>query len=245
MENILEVRNLRKRYRDFELKDINFSLPKGFIMGFIGPNGAGKSTTIKLIMNLIKKDGGEIKLFGLDYLRDEMEVKNKIGFVYDENFYYEELRIDEIVRIIGPLYRALDQQAFQNWMKAFQINPRQKIKELSKGMKMKFSLAIALSHHAELLIMDEPTDGLDPNQKHEVRQLINKMAANKCILISTHILEEVEAICTRTIVVARGRILTDSTPKQLKEQYKCSLEEIFRKITTTKPEKSKAAVAVA
>lgn len=221
MENILEVRNLRKNYCNFELKDISFSLPKGFIMGFIGPNGAGKSTTIKLIMNLLKKDGGEVKLFGLDHLRDEMEVKNRIGFVYDENFYNEDLRIDEIIRVIGPLYRSWDPQAFRHWMKEFQIHTRQKIKELSKGMKMKFSLAIALSHHAELLIMDEPTSGLDPVVRSELLEILSFVIQdeNKGVFFSTHITSDLEKIADFITFINKGEIILSENKDIILDQY--------------------------
>lgn len=168
MSNILEVKNLRKEYKDFTLDDVSFSLEKGFIMGFIGPNGAGKSTTIKLIMNLIKNDGGSIKILGLDNIANEKEAKEKIGFVYDENYFYEELNLTEMKNIIAPFYKNWDERAYQKYIKDFNLPAKKKIKELSKGMKMKFSLAMALSHGAELILMDEPTSGLDPVFRSEI-----------------------------------------------------------------------------
>lgn len=162
MENILEVTNLTKHYPGFSLNNVSFTLKRGFIMGFIGPNGAGKSTTIKLIMNLMKKDKGNIHLFGLDHLKHELEVKERIGFVYDENVFYEELTVKEMKNIIRPFYRRWNEETFQYYVKQFDLPLTKQIKHLSKGMKMKLSLAIALSHEAELLIMDEPTSGLDP-----------------------------------------------------------------------------------
>ena len=131
-------------------------------MGFIGPNGAGKSTTIKLIMNLLKKDSGEIKVFGMDHIKYEKEIKDRIGFVYDESYFYEDLSIKQMKDIIAPFYTKWDDHKFNYYMKEFNLDPSQKIKKLSKGMKMKFSLAIGLSHNADLIIMDEPTSGLDP-----------------------------------------------------------------------------------
>jgi len=133
-------------------------------MGFIGPNGAGKSTTIKLIMNLLKKDGGEIKVFGLDNIRHEKEIKNRVGFVYDENHFYEELTPLEMKRVIAPFYKNWDEEAFQRYIREFDLPAKRKIKDLSRGMKTKFSLAVALSHHADLLIMDEPRSPVQKNQ---------------------------------------------------------------------------------
>lgn len=150
MNIILKVENLKKKFKDFTLKDISFSLERGYIMGFIGPNGAGKTTTIKLIMNLIKKDGGKVIFFeGLDSISNEMEIKQRIGFVYDENHYYDDLTVQEMKYIIARFYRNWDEAVFQKYLKRFELPPRKKIKDLSKGMKMKFSIAMALSHHAE------------------------------------------------------------------------------------------------
>lgn len=222
MENILEVRNLSKRFRDFHLKKISFHLPRGYIMGFIGPNGAGKSTTIKLIMNLLQKDGGEVKLFGLDHLQNEVEVKNRIGFVYDENYFYEDLTINEIIRIIRPLYRDWDHPVFQHWIKEFQIKTRQKIKELSKGMKMKFSLAIALSHHAELLIMDEPTSGLDPVIRSELLDILSSLIQdeNKGIFFSTHITSDLEKIADYITFINEGEIILSESKDEILDEYR-------------------------
>ena len=168
MANILEIKRLKKTFKDFTLNNINFNLPAGFITGFIEPNGSGKTTTIKLIMNLLRKDSGEIKVFDLDHITHEKEIKNRIGFVYDENHFYEELTVEEMKRIIAPLYDKWDENDFSNYIKKFGLSRNKKIKELSRGMKVKYSLAIALSHHAELLIMDEPTSGLDPVVRSEI-----------------------------------------------------------------------------
>jgi len=175
MVNIIEVENLRKEYGEFTLDDISFKLPKGYIMGLIGPNGAGKSTIIKLIMNLLKKADGKINIFCLDNLQHEAEVKQRIGFVYDENHFYEELTVEQMKKIIAPFYSSWDEKLFQRYIKEFEINLKKKIKELSKGMKTKFSLAIALSHNAELIIMDEPTSGLDPIFRNEILEILGDL----------------------------------------------------------------------
>lgn len=221
MEQILEVKNLRKNFKDFSLKNISFSLDRGFIMGFIGPNGAGKSTTIKLIMNLLKKDAGEIKVFGLDNIKDEMKVKNKIGFVYDENYFYEELTIDEMKRVIAPFYKAWDDGLFKKYIKDFNLPSEKKIKDLSKGMKMKFSLAIALSHDAQLLIMDEPTSGLDPIVRSELLDILSYIMQDekRGVFFSTHITSDLDKIADYITFLNNGEIILSSSKDEILENY--------------------------
>ncbi len=148
MNNILEINNVKKSYKDFILDNLTFNVKPGSVMGFIGPNGAGKSTTIKLIMNLVKKDSGNINVFGMDNCKYDKEIKQKIGFVYDENYFYEELNIIEMKNIVRPFYKSFDDTLFEKYIKEFELPKKNKIKNLSKGMKMKFSLALALSHNA-------------------------------------------------------------------------------------------------
>lgn len=221
MAPILEIKNLKKDFKDFSLKNISFTLEKGFIMGFIGPNGAGKSTTIKLIMNLLKKDAGEIKVFGLDNVKNENEIKNRIGFVYDENYFYEELTISEMKRIIAPLYKNWSDECFNRYLKEFTLSPKKKIKELSKGMKMKFSLAIALSHQAELIIMDEPTSGLDPLIRNELLDIFSYLIQdeNKGIFFSTHITSDLDKIADYVTLINDGEILFSTTKDEIIDCY--------------------------
>ncbi|HHY90533.1 MAG TPA: ABC transporter ATP-binding protein [Clostridiales bacterium] len=221
MDAILEVKNLRKSFQDFALKDICFSLPKGFIMGFIGPNGAGKSTTIKLILNLLKKDGGEIKIFGLDHIRHENEIKNRIGFVFDENYFYEDLTILEMKKFVSAVYKNWDENLFTKYLKEFQLPPKKKIKELSKGMKMKFSLAVALSHQAELLIMDEPTSGLDHKARHELLDILSYLMQdeNKGVLFSTHITSDLEKIADYITFIQNGEIILSTTKDEIIDNH--------------------------
>lgn len=209
MEPILEINNLRKNFKSFSLKDISFSMEKGYIMGFIGPNGSGKSTTIKLILNLLRRDGGEIKVFGLDNIQHETEIKNRIGFVLDENHFYEELTLQEMKRIIAPLYKNWDDRAFTRYLADFNLPPRKRIKDLSKGMKMKFSLAVALSHNAELLIMDEPTSGLDPVVRNELLEILTYLIQdeNKGVFLSTHITSDLDKIADYITLINDGRIV--------------------------------------
>lgn len=222
MENILEIKNLSKKYDNFLLKNISFNLPKGYIMGFIGPNGAGKSTTIKLIMNLIQKNSGEIKVFGLDNIKNEIEIKNRIGFVYDENHFYEELTVDEIVRFISPYYRNWDNKLFNRYICEYKLPTKAKIKTLSKGMKMKLSLAIALSHNAELLIMDEPTSGLDPLVRSELLEILGDIIQdeNKAVFFSTHITSDLDKIADYITFINEGSIVLQDTKENILDNYR-------------------------
>jgi ABC-2 type transport system ATP-binding protein len=221
MSLILEVKNLKKEFSEFSLKGISFKLERGFIMGFIGPNGAGKSTTIKLIMNLIKKDSGEINVFGVDSVKYEQQIKNKIGFVYDENFYFDELTVDEMKMIIAPFYKEWDNRVYTNYIKDFGLPPKRKIKELSKGMKMKFSLAVALSHNAELLIMDEPTSGLDPVIRNELLEILTSIMQdeNKGIFFSTHITSDLDKVADFITFIDDGEIVLATEKDSILESY--------------------------
>ncbi len=221
MENILEINNLNKCYKGFSLKNVNFSLKPGFVMGFIGPNGAGKSTTIKLIMNLIKKDSGIINIFGKDHIDNEKEVKSKIGFVYDENYYYEDLTIKDMKNVLAPFYTNWDNKVYDKYIKDFNLPSNKKIKELSKGMKMKFSLAIALSHKAELIIMDEPTAGLDPVFRSELLDILYGIIQdeNVSIFFSTHITNDLEKIADYITFINNGEIVFSESKDKILEDY--------------------------
>lgn len=221
MENILEINNLNKSYKGFSLKNVSFSLKPGFVMGFIGPNGAGKSTTIKLIMNLIKKDSGIINIFGKDNIDNEKEVKSKIGFVYDENYYYEDLTIKDMKNILAPFYANWDNKVYEKYIKDFKLPSNKKIKDLSKGMKMKFSLAIALSHKAELIIMDEPTAGLDPVFRRELLDILYGIIQdeNVSIFFSTHITNDLEKIADYITFINNGEIVFSESKDKILEDY--------------------------
>jgi len=220
-ETILDIYGLGKSYKNFTLKNIGFSLPRGYVMGFIGPNGAGKTTTIKLIMNLQLKDCGEIRVFGYDHQKKEKEIKNRIGFVYDENHYYGVLSINEMKRIVAPIYSNWDEKLFQRYLKEFNLNPKQKIDDLSKGMKTKFSLAMALSHNAELIIMDEPTSGLDPVFRSELLDILYFLMQDesKSILFSTHITSDLEKIADFITFINDGEIIFSEEKDTVMEQY--------------------------
>ncbi|MBU5255912.1 ABC transporter ATP-binding protein [Tissierella praeacuta] len=218
---MLEIKNLSKDFKKFKLNNISFKLEPGYIMGFIGPNGSGKSTTIKLIMNLLKKDSGEIKVFGKDHIQFEKEIKNKIGFVYDEFYFYEDLTIKQMKNIIGPFYKEWDDKLFNKYMENFKLDPSQKIKRLSKGMKMKFSLAVALSHNADLIIMDEPTSGLDPVFRREILDILYNVIQDekKSIFFSTHITTDLEKIADYITFINNGTIVFSRGKDEILESY--------------------------
>jgi len=221
MDKILEIKDLKKDYKNFSIKDLSLTLDRGYVMGFIGPNGAGKSTTIKLIMNLIRKSSGEIKLFGLDNIKNEREVKERIGFVYDENYYYEELTIDKMKKVIAPFYKNWSEDTFNRYLKDFDLDKNQKIKKLSKGMKMKFSLAAALSHKAELIIMDEPTGGLDPVFRREIIDILYSLIQdeNKSIFFSTHITTDLDKIADYITFINDGQLVFSKEKDEIAESY--------------------------
>lgn len=222
MNNILKVENLTKKYNGFSLKNVNFQLDKGYIMGFVGPNGAGKSTTIKLIMNLIKKSSGEIKIFGLDNINNEKDIKQKIGFVYDESYCYEDLSLNAMKNIIARFYKEWNDHIFYKYLSDFNLPKNKKIKELSKGMKIKYSLAIALSHNAQLILMDEPTSGLDPVFRSELLEILQAVIedGNKSILFSTHITTDLEKIADYITFINDGKIVFSDTKDSILEKYK-------------------------
>lgn len=218
---IIDINNLCKSYNNFSLDNISFSLDKGYVMGFIGANGAGKSTTIKLMMNIIKKDSGSIKLFGMDNLENEIEIKNRIGFVYDENFYFEDFTIQKMKDLIAPFYSKWDDEAFIRYTKDFDLDPEKKIRKLSKGMKTKFSLAMALSHNADLIIMDEPTAGLDPVFRREMLDILHYIMEdeNKGIFFSTHITSDLDKIADYITFIDSGKIIFSKSKEEIDDTY--------------------------
>ncbi len=221
MENVLEIQKLRKNYGDFALQDVSFSLPEGYIMGLIGPNGAGKTTIIKLIMNLIMRHGGTIKIFGKDNLQNEVEVKSRIGFVYDNPNYYEHLNLKQIKNIIRPFYKEWDEKVFMNLVDKFELPLKKTIKKFSRGMVMKAAIAIALSHHADFIIMDEPTSGLDPVFRRELLDLLYELlqSEKKSILFSTHITSDLERIADYITFINHGKIVFSKSKDEVFENY--------------------------
>lgn len=220
-ENILEIRNLRKEYDGFTLNGITFQLPYGYIMGLIGPNGAGKTTTIKLIMNLLKRNGGEVKIFGMDNIENEMEVKSRIGFVYDSPNFYEHLTLKQMKTIIAPFYKNWNDDTFHKYITEFGLPLNKKVKTLSRGMHMKYALAIALSHDADLIVMDEPTSGLDPVFRRELLGILSGIIQDesKSILFSTHVTSDLEKIADYITFINAGEVVFSATKDEVFENY--------------------------
>lgn len=235
--DMIQVKELRRSFGPVVAVDgISFTAQKGQVLGLLGPNGAGKTTAMRMLACFIKPDSGTASVCGYDILRNPVEVRRSIGYLAESSPAYSEMTVGGFLDFVCDVRqikgnqrkRALDRVVP---MCSIESVYHQTIETLSKGYKRRVGLAQALISDPAVLILDEPTDGLDPNQKYDVRQLISRMAKDKCIIISTHILEEVEAVCTRSIIIARGRILVDSTPEALKQEYKCSLDEVFRRIT--------------
>lgn len=220
-EYVLEVENLRKSYDEFTLRDVSFSLPAGHVMGLVGPNGAGKTTIIKIIMNLARAEAGEVRLFGLDHRRHEAEVKARIGWVYDVSPFYDDATLDLTRRAIAPFYPAWNEALFQELVREFELPLRKKIKTLSQGMKTKFALALALSHGADLLLLDEPTTGLDPSFRRELLRSLSGLlqAEDKSILFSTHITTDLERIADWVTFIRDGEIRLVATADELRDRW--------------------------
>lgn len=217
----LDVKNLSKTYSKFKLNNISFSIPKGYIMGFIGENGAGKTTTINSMLNVIKKDSGTVKVFGKDFDENELELKKDIGFVSGKSF-YDKKKISIITDVYKRFYSTWDENIYQSYLKQFNIDDSKKMFELSKGMQMKYSLALALSHHARLLILDEPTSGLDPVARDNLLEIFQTIVENGevSILFSTHITSDLEKCADYITFIQNGELLESCTKDDLLDRYR-------------------------
>ncbi|MDG5472446.1 ABC transporter ATP-binding protein [Jeotgalibacillus sp. ET6] len=221
MEHVIDLHNVSKTYKDFSIPTMNLQVKQGYVTGLIGANGAGKSTTIKLMMNLIQPDAGDVKVFGQDYASHEKAIKERIGFVYDGNVFFEGLNLKDIKRIVGPAYKHWNDQLFYQYVEMFELPLKKPIKTFSKGMQMKASLAIALSHEAELIIMDEPTAGLDPVFRRELLDLLQDLMLDgkRTILFSTHITTDLERIADYIAFLNRGELVFNQTVHEVSETY--------------------------
>ncbi|MBM0108748.1 ABC transporter ATP-binding protein [Steroidobacter sp. S1-65] len=236
---MIEIKNLSKRYGALTaVNDISFTVRPGEVLGFLGPNGAGKSTTMKMITGFLTPTSGSISVCGHDVENDPLAAKAVMGYLPEGAPSYGEMTVRGFLEFIANV-RGLTgdrrRARLDDVVGRLQLGSvlEQMIETLSKGFKRRVGLAQSLLHDPQVLILDEPTDGLDPNQKHHVRTLINDMAKDKIIVISTHILEEVDAVCNRAIIIAGGRLLADATPKELAARAPSGrLDDVFREITT-------------
>ncbi|MCK5878007.1 MAG: ATP-binding cassette domain-containing protein [Candidatus Marithrix sp.] len=226
MDTIIDIKNLYKRFDSLiAVNDISFQVKKGEVLGFLGPNGAGKSTTMKMVTGFLSPTSGTVTVDGFDIIQNPLAVKQRIGYLPEGAPAYPDMTPASFLDFVAQI-RGLSGKEKNNRIAdtITRVNLEsvlyQPIETLSKGFKRRVGLAQAILHDPEVLILDEPTDGLDPNQKHEVRSLIKNMAQEKVIILSTHILEEVHAVCSRAIIIANGRILADGTPTELEARSK-------------------------
>lgn len=218
---MLKIESLNKKYPTFELKNVSFEIKPGQIMGFIGRNGAGKTTTLKSIMNLVHYDSGKVTAFGKDMNEFELENKQRIGFALSELNYYPNKTIRQLSNVTKRFYKNFDQVKFDEMCKVFSLDIDKKLDELSSGMKVKFSVAIALSHHAELLILDEPTSGLDPVSRSEVLDLFKQIVkdGHRSILFSTHITSDLDKCATDITYIRNGEIIFSGKKEEFIDSY--------------------------
>ncbi|MCI9576537.1 MAG: ABC transporter ATP-binding protein [Clostridiales bacterium] len=230
MENILEIRGLSRGFEQFQLKDINLEIPKGCIMGLVGENGAGKSTLIKLILNLIHRDAGTIQIFGMDNIQQERQIKEQIGVVFDECHFSPTLRAKDVDSIMKHIYQNWDSACFRQYLSRFRLPEKQSIKTYSRGMTMKLSIAVALSHQAKFLVLDEATSGLDPIVRDEILDLFFEFIQeeDRGVLISSHITSDLEKIADYITFLHEGKIFFCEPKDRLLDDYgvlKCTAEE--------------------
>ncbi len=239
MQPLLEIDQLTRRFGPFTAVDgISFTVRQGEVLGFLGPNGAGKTTTMRMVAGYLPPTRGTVRIAGLDVQDRPREIKRRLGYLPEGAPLYGEMTVDAILRFVAmarglaaPVRRLRTEYVVERLR--LESVRYQQVETLSKGFKRRVGLALAILHDPGVLVLDEPTDGLDPNQKHEVRELIKIMASTKAIVISTHILEEVDAVCTRAMIIARGRKLADGTPADLMQAAKGAdtLDDVFRKLT--------------
>ena len=221
MNNVLEINNITNDYKKFKIDNISFNLPKGYIMGFIGANGAGKTTTIKLILNMIKRDSGEIKVFGLDNIREEERIKEQIGVVFDECYYLEDWTLNDVEKAVSMFYKNWNSSIYEKYLKEFNLARDKKVKDLSRGMRMKLMIAVAFSHEAKLLILDEPTSGLYPVARDEFLDILRDYIEDeeKSVIFSSHITSDIEKIADYITYINNGKIIFTGEKDEFLEKY--------------------------
>ena len=233
MEYAINVTGLRKSYRDFVLDNVSFAVPKGSIMGFIGENGAGKSTTIKAMLNLIHRDAGTVEILGMDLDSHEKEIKERIGVVFDECCFHDNLTPADISKILGNIYQNWDGKLYEKYLAQFGLDAKKKIKEFSRGMKMKLGIAAALAHRPDVLILDEATSGLDPIVREEILDIFLDFIQdeNHAILISSHITSDLDKIADYLTFIHHGRIILSDGRDDLMDSMgivKCGIEDLAK-----------------
>lgn len=231
MNNALRVQNLNKRYDTFSLRDVSFDVPAGYITGFIGPNGAGKTTTIKSVLRMINYPAGEISVLGLNSNENADNINGQIGVVMDTPFYVADWTVSDVEKAVSAFYSRWNSEKYAALLRRFALDKKKKVKELSRGMKVKLMLAVALSHEAQLLILDEPTSGLDPVARDELCDMLAEFVTdeNKSALFSTHITADLEKIADYIVFILDGQIVFSGSKESLLKKYvlvKGGLDEI-------------------
>lgn len=219
MNNVIEIRNLTKAYPQFLLDNISFSVPSGFVSGFIGENGAGKTTTLKIILGMVLRNGGDIRLMGKS--ADDVSLKEDIGVLFELPYYQEDWTPNDIEKAIRPYYTQWDSPVFHQYLDRFSLDPKQKFKTMSRGMKMKLGMAVTLSHNAKVLLLDEPTSGLDPVGRDEMLDIFRDYMVqdNRSIFFSTHITSDLDKIADYITYIHEGKILYSGSKDELVEKY--------------------------
>ena len=220
--NVLTIRGLSKAYEKFELRDVSFDVRQGEIMGFIGRNGAGKTTTLKSLLNFVHPDSGEILFFGESFCDDEFNIKRRIGFVSGGVDHYTKKKLSAITDVTRRFYPSWDETAYRRYLALFALDENKRVKELSEGMKVKYALALALSHRARLLVLDEPTSGLDPVSRDELLEIFLQLAQDEgiSILFSTHITSDLEKCADHIVYLRRGEVAADADADALRARYR-------------------------
>lgn len=232
----IQVESLSKSYgQQIAVNAISFKVDKGTILGFLGPNGAGKSTTMKILAGYLPQSSGSAKICGFDTMSDSLNVRKRIGYLPESNALYHEMYVKEFLNFIADIHHVKDKKARIGeviLLTGLSLEQNKKIGELSKGYKQRVGIAQAIIHDPEVLILDEPTSGLDPNQLIEIRSLIKKLGETKTVIFSTHIMQEVEAVCSEVIIINKGKIVAnDSIANLLAQHQEKSIEPIFVKLT--------------
>lgn len=222
MSEALKIENLTKTYEDFTLDNISFSVEAGKICGYVGRNGAGKTTTLKSIINMVHPDSGNIEIAGYSFQKDELKCKENVGLVFGSFQAYKHKKLQVITSVYKRFYQNWDDALYQKWLSLFKLKETKTISELSEGMKVKYALALALSHHAQILILDEPTSGLDPVSRSELLDTLHYLVeqTNCGVLYSTHITSDLEQCADQIVYIKEGHIILDMSKAEIAEKYK-------------------------